>query len=639
MVFTVNPADAQAMQEDQTQLLGAIAQASRGILSALEPSNSKPSPEGPQQSTGIRIQMGRRVVYGQLARGSFRNELDSNRLKAVFDALQKPVTEGVDAELYRNKTPNIEIRDGETVLFREERDGTVTVNQIQFKLQQQSERSTPQTAEAPESKPDSIAPPLDLGAQQAQHQSAQELRVLASAVLDLQGVTAPDGDRHYQTDNFTVTRDHATGNLSIASSSDRILNSTKEGEILEADPILVPDALAEIQSAYQQAELLQWQMESDETPPTDLTLDWHAQDLQADDIAGIAKQLLNPLGDNPPRYTAVSIGGYQITQNSDGFLVTRGNADIVLIVNDNQVWDYSSTRQDWEKFQQLKPQLQSVVDRSRTTQEDAVNAIAVAEREAAKLPDSGSKQLLQTMHQDWKQQVLQGVGQGVRETVSWLTSRPAAMRDQKVARAALDLFQRGYDRTQEKSYEVGDFKITLQGTNLYSLQDAQGELMRFRATQSGLPNLGRRAIQVVQTSDRLSETHQRRLQTMQRTESFMPLGDLDAEAHYGAKTQQVENTVKSFLKSQNAIAWDKEGGRFKFETRAGSNFLRIVDKRDGRGEIYRRENGRVTSKLQSKDFAHFERLASHLQSAETQQTTDTQKSQNRQKQSPGMELS
>jgi hypothetical protein len=638
MVFTVNPADAQAMQEDQTQLLGAIAQASRGILSALESSNSKPSPERPQQPTGIRIQMGRRVVYGQLARGSFRNELDSNRLKAIFDALQNPVTEGVNVEQYRNKTPNIEIRDGETVLFREERDGAVTVNQIQFKLEQQAEadttRNVNETALQLESKP-----PLDVAAQQAQIRAAQELRVLASAVLDLQGVTAPNGDRHYQTENFTVTRDHATGNLSIASSTDRILNSTKEGEILEAHPILVPEALAEIQSAYQQAELLQWQMESDETPPTDLTLDWHAQDLQAEDIAGIAKQLLNPLGDNPPRYTAVSIGGYQITQNSDGFLVTRGNADIVLIVNDNQVWDYSSAQQDWEKFQQLKPQLQSVVDRSRTTQTDAVNAIAVAEREAAKLPDSGSKQLLQTMHQDWKQQVLQGVGQGVRETVSWLTSRPAAMRDQKVARAALDLFQRGYDRTQEKSYEVGDFKIALQGTNLYSLQDAQGELMRFRVTQSGLPNLGRRAIQVMQTSDRLSETHQRRLQTMQRTESFMPLGDLDAEAHYGAKTQQVENTVRSFLKSQTAIAWDKEGGRFKFETRAGSNFLRIVDKRDGRGEIYRRENGRVTSKLQSKDFAHFERLASHLQLAETQQATDTQKSQNRQKQSPGMELS
>ncbi|BAU15910.1 hypothetical protein LEP3755_64760 (plasmid) [Leptolyngbya sp. NIES-3755] len=35
MVFTVNPAEAQAMQEDQAQLLSAIMQATRGMGSAI----------------------------------------------------------------------------------------------------------------------------------------------------------------------------------------------------------------------------------------------------------------------------------------------------------------------------------------------------------------------------------------------------------------------------------------------------------------------------------------------------------------------------------------------------------------------------------------------------------------------------
>jgi hypothetical protein len=61
----------------------------------------------------LRIFLGRRLVYGRLADGTQRHELDANGLKVILDALQKPVTEGIDPEQYKNKVPAIEIRDGE----------------------------------------------------------------------------------------------------------------------------------------------------------------------------------------------------------------------------------------------------------------------------------------------------------------------------------------------------------------------------------------------------------------------------------------------------------------------------------------------------------------------------------------------
>ncbi len=104
--------------------------------------------------------------------------------------------------------------------------------------------------------------------------------------------------------------------------------------------------------------------------------------------------------------------------------------------------------------------------------------------------------------------------------------------------------------------------------------------------------------------------------------------------------QRVESVVRQFLKMQNATGWDKEGGRFRFETGAG-NALRIVDKRDGRDVVYQRQEGRVSSSLSIRDFVHFERLAEMIQTNRQQQTTGaSQNSQNGQvkQASSGLEL-
>lgn len=656
MVFTVNPTEAQAMQEDETQLLGAIAQATRGIINALEPSRTQQA-EAPKT---MRIQMGRRLVYGQMARGEFRNELTPDRLKTIFDALQRPASEDIDPNKYRGKIPAIEIKDGDTVLFREESDGVVTVNQIAFQVQRQQEsqkndlttgRINPEEqTQQPETK--TLQAPSNLTEQQQQLQQAQQLRVLAQSVLDLQGVTTPSGNRHYQSQNFTIVEDIDQDTLTIASQDKIVLQTNREGQILIVAPNEVPIALKEIGATYKQAEALQWQMESNEPPPADLSLDWQAQTIQAQDIAQTAQFLLNPLGDDKPLYDTVAISDYKITQDTDGLTITRGNNELVLTVREGQVWDYGSTEKDWETFQRFQPQPSTLNGQEQTEHvkltadftpilaegEHTLPAISVAQRETAKLPDGATKQLLQATHQTWKQQVLQGLGQGLRETMSWLSSRPETLRDQSIARSSLELFHRGYLRTGEKSYEVGSFTVSLQGTDLYSVSDSTGELLRFKATKSPIPGLQHSSIQILSKSDRLTSAHPGVFQQMRQDPSLIPTGELDVEARYGAKTQRVEQTVRAFLTSQNAKVWDKENGRFKFEMGA-DDFLKITDKRDGRGVVYRRDHGRVISKLQASDFAHFERLATQLSTLEPQQNTAQEPTRSPQKQSSGMELS
>jgi hypothetical protein len=656
MAFTINPAEAQAIQEDEAQLLGAITHATRSLVSTL----NQPRLVEEKQPDSLRIQMGRRVVYGLVTKGKFRNELDNDRLKTIFEALQRPVTEAINAEKYRGRVPAIEIRDGDQVLFREERDGVVTVNQIQFQIEQQTQSqsglSNPsQTTASADVIPAAIDFPATIDfAQQQQHtQQAQELRVLAAVVLDIQGTTNAEGNLDYQSEHCTVTRNCQTGVVSVTRDGNGVLEATREGQILMTDPLVIPTAIAELNAAYHQGEIWRWELESEQPPPEDFTFDWQAQDIRAQEIGAIAQSLLNPFNDEQPLYSSVAVGGYHITQNSSGFLVTRGEADIVVVMQDQQVWDYSSTLEDWQTFQRWKPQQQSTEHRQQTTsppkieQPESVEmpaAISILEQSTEQLPDGQTKQLLQATHQTWKQQLMQGLQQGIQDGMNWLSSRPEVWQDQRVARATLELFNRSYARTEEKSYEVAGLRLNLHGTNVYSLSDAQGELMRFQATQMPLPGVKHQTIHVLTKSDRLSSSHHDALQHLRADKTCIPLGDLDIEANYAAKTQRVESIVRQFLATQNAAEWDKAGGRFRFETGAG-NALRIIDKRDGRDIVYQREAGRVTSSLGTRDFVHFERLATMMQtqleqhSQPSQHHKDQSSNNSRVKQSsPGLEI-
>jgi hypothetical protein len=78
------------------------------------------------EPTDIRVKFGQRIVHGTLASGEVRRELDGDRLEHLDNAIQQPPT--ADPSAYERKVPAMEITAGDVVLFRQERDGTVTRN-------------------------------------------------------------------------------------------------------------------------------------------------------------------------------------------------------------------------------------------------------------------------------------------------------------------------------------------------------------------------------------------------------------------------------------------------------------------------------------------------------------------------------
>ncbi|MFG6093909.1 hypothetical protein SPB21_01585 [Leptothoe sp. ISB3NOV94-8A] len=497
MPFTIRIEDALAMQEDEAQLLMAIGQVTQRLYATLHRQTQQPSV--PVEDS-LRIQMGRRVVYGILADGTQRRELTPNTLKVIVDALQRPVTPDSDPNDYEGKVPNIEIRDQGQVLFREERDGTVTVNQIQLTLEQTS----------PE--PEPIAEP-----------------------------------------------------------------------VVEEEPLPAS------------------------TPIT--------SDL-ANDVAIAAQQLLNPLGQETPTYQAVAVGQYTIQQQGDLLLVSR-EEEVILSARQGTILDEQVTQTDWQTFHDITERMRVAqlgempepVTAEQTPTEDSPPALAVLDREIAKIPHEQTRQTLQATATDWKQQVKTQMKRGTQ----WLARQPQVLQDQRLAHAVLGLFHRSYERTGEHHYRLGNYRLSFKGTNLYTLRDQQGVLMQFQAFRQ--LGLGHR-IKLLEVSDRLSDFQRQDLISLKRDQRVMPQGALDVEANYTAKTDRVERTVRVFLRNiARAHCWDKDGGQFKLEMGAG-NLLRITDKRQGRGVVFQRQSGEVFSKLGPKDFAHFDRLAQRMRSVQ-----------------------
>jgi hypothetical protein len=563
MPFTIRPDAAQAMQEDEAQLISAIAQVAQRVPAILKlaANNSASNARG----DSLRIKMGRRLVYGQLADGPFRHELDANSLKVIADALQRPVTPDIDPAKYANKVPAIEIFQGDILLFREERDGTVTTNEIQFQVEQEN-----QTKQDNQEKRDS---------QSVQNQVAQG----QTTQIQAEQTPAPI--------SVTASAEQTTSEL-MSEKSNNTFTVNK-----------------------------------------------------ADQILRTAEYLINPLRQQEGMYDAVSVHGYQIKQSEQHVTVSQGER-LILVARSGEVMSDQVTDQDWAALNQIRvperfpqPALDAVqlsqdslvTEESPHTNNGAVPketkiiepsekvveattpqpaAFSVLEREMQKLPNGPTRELLQTTLQDWKQQAGQWLATKFHESQNWLKNQQTILQNQQLASAVQQLFQRGYERTGEHSYQMRGCTITREGKSLYVLKDAAGELMQFKTSKT--LGLGRR-LEVISVSDRLIQDQRHGLLSAQSDPTMMPQSNLDVEAAYARKTRQVEKTTRQFLKDfAYANVWSKEGGQFKLEVGQG-DLLRITDKQNGRGVVFQRQNGEVSSKLNGQDFAHFERLATKME--------------------------
>jgi hypothetical protein len=500
----ISPQEAQAIQEDEVQLVLALTQVSQRLAMAFH--QSPPLPQAGQDD--LRIQLGQRVVYGQLADGTIRRELNPNSLKVILDAIQQPVTPGVDSEAYRGKVPAIEIRDRSTVLFREERDGVITVNQIQIQIGEAAEKAEP-----------TVPTPI---------------------------VNGHNGK--------------------------------------------TPDA-----------------------PSPDLTVD-------SEVVAQIAARLINPLREAKPIYDAVAVGDYCIKQSGHHLSISRAD-QIILVVRDGAVVSNQLQDTDRAAFLELETRLSPAVAAESAQPELSRNgltppAVTVLNRELERSGNSPTKTLLKGTTENWQLPTLD-----VRVT-QWLSQHLENRRNQQMARAVVELFQRGHERTGENLYQIGDYNLSRKGTGGYSLRDQRGELMQVRVTKS--TGLGR-GIEVVSVAERVSDFQRQELQHLRHNRTAMPQGKLDVEAVYAARTRRVEHTVRNFLQSHvYANAWNKAGGQFKLEV-GTDDLLRITDKW-GRGVVFERHHSNVVSRLNQQDLLHFERLEQrmHLVKQQTQRQPKAQ---------------
>ena len=488
--FVISPQEAQAIQEDEVQLVMALTQVSQRLAMTFR--QSPPLPQTGQDD--LRIQLGQRVVYGQLADGTIRRELNPNSLKVILDAIQQPVTLGVDPDVYRGKVPAIEIRDRGTVLFREERDGTVTVNHIQMQIGEAIEKAEP--------------------------------AVLSPALNGRNGKT--------------------------------------------------PDV-----------------------PSPDLVVDPEA-------VAQIAARLINPLNESKPIYDAVAVGDYRIKQNGHHLSVSR-NDQVLLAVRDGAVVSNQLQNTDRAAFLELETRLSPAVAAELAPPELSRNgspppAVTVLNREVERSENSPTKTLLKGTAENWQLPTFD-----VRVT-QWLSQHLENRRNQQMARAVVELFQRGHERTGENLYQIGDYNLSRKAAGDYSLRDQQGELMQVRVSSS--KGLGR-GIEVVSVAGRVNDFQRQELSRLRHNRAAMPQGKLDVEAVYAARTRRVEHTVRGFLQSHvYANTWNKEGGQFKLEV-GTDDLLRITDKW-GRGVVFERHHSNVVSRLNQQDLLHFERLEQRM---------------------------
>ena len=636
MIFTISPADAQAIQESELQLLMAIAQATKGMAIALQTRQPVQTTEPLQAENGatpnphhdFRIQIGRRLVYGQMARGDFRNTIDKATHKAILEAIQRPETPDIDRSQYQKKIPAIEIKQGQEVVFREERDGTISVNHIQFELSQEQSAET-----AP-----SVTEPLT---KEAQGEGMTE------PLAEEKPVDAPS------VEPVMLVSDRPTWNLpQLVQTAEVLINPLGTSE-----PIYDAVSVGGYEIATQEGHLTICKNGNTILSATDGNVQTHQltqSDWQFFQAVGARslQHLQHQEQDPPPQLEPVehqenglshrgeenSYGRSLPTRNDHQPLVLNGSARSVvdaesLILTSQSLSNGHANGQLSQANGNLKdrqPQPQSSghsnghgaiadplldITDELAQQPNIPAALTVAERQLEKLPSNHTQTLLQSTVQAWNEQLKPGLAKGI----NWLVTKAEAWRQHQTARAVFELYQRGHQRTGERTYTIGEYTISFRGRNLLTLSDSSGELMRLHAQRMPIPGAEHYRLRVTAASDRLTSFQHNELQSFQHAPTLMPQGNLDVEATYMAKVAQVEQTVTHFLHHHvRANVWEREGSHFKFE-RDDSGLLRITDKQEGRSVVFRRHKGRVFSRLGGKDFAHFARLADRMQAITQQQ--------------------
>lgn len=522
----------------------------------------------------IRIQYGKngRIILGELASGEQRNEINQDRVDIILSALAKPAVDGV-IDLHSNRKPLLEISNKGEILFRQERDGTVSMNALCQEREPSQRLVSSRTVQTDLSESDILI-------------AVQRIAQAAESLMNPLGQEKP-APTVAALGAYQLHLDHDT--LTI-SKGENVVVQIVDGQI---------------------------QPSSNATSADIQVFEGWARNSQ-----GVWEEQKVPLEEMPHFMWQADT---QVSESSDAH---RANAFEVAKQQIAQLQESNSKAFFQNLFKDLSKQTVQAVQENLS--HDQFKAVQKMVAEGAKSAFQGVKQGLESdqfktfqkqaaqVLQEKTERAIEKTGYSLEKAGQWLASRPEAIREHRAARIAYDLFEQGFARTQEQKYELNGFKVELQGRNTLTLRDANTnrELMRFKAEKL---LFGEPRITILSKVEAGISREQYQSIDQLRQDAGSVRGSLTAEARHAEKSAAFGSAARMVAEFNETN--DYSGKHYRIQISPDS--LTITAK-DGRGIVYQEQGNQVQSKLEQQDFGRF---AQAIRTIEQQQPNLSQQRQ------------
>lgn len=537
--------------------------------------------------SNLRIQQGQRIVYGQLASGELRSELTADQINAIASAIQQTQTPNIDATIYGRKVPSLEIQIDKQTVFRQERDGVISVNELQLAQEVSDADYLWETAVAAEPEPVAMPEPIDTPMMVGALESIMNPLAYSSS----EATTANLGGYEIQQegDRLTVAKEGMAW-LSFVDGQiehpdmvqEELLRPLRELVTIQAIAQGLVDGFEWMQASS--ADLVDQLPDSDAQTPNYPATNYYRA-VAVEPPQGIEPQR------KPTDYLQTLFDRLPAGNNRSFWVTLVG--DLEQATKMAQQIGHSELRQIAKVTQQAAQTIRQVLDNEQfqATQQTITQKLQEGLIWGAEHTGRG----------------IESAGKWAQRAGQWLADRPQAIREQRAATIALSIFEAGFERTQEHSYQKRGLTVSFQGRNTFTLRDADGEvLLKFKAEKSlsGEPQI------TITGKGNFERSHYHVLEEIRQDKGIVQ-GSLQAEAHHAQRSQQIGALAKHLAEAIGTNT--HEGKHYRIVSEPAC--LRIFAK-DGRGEIFSQEGGEVTSRLIQRDFARFEQLTRQRQSAQ-----------------------
>jgi hypothetical protein len=578
----------------------------------------------------LRVEKGRRAIYGQTQRG-FRQDLSREDIETLDKLISQPALNSSQAQPSR-LVPNYQISVGDEVLFRQERDGTVSVNRMQLENQQnlapesQKEAKTflEQTKEAFSAEYDPDPPYAE------EDFVAIQIDPKTSLFQDEVGKFSSNPSSLQQ--KIQQTYKYAGKPQELNAEVTTLINAWLSASIGKKDEIerLLPEEKNQLEKLSQKNYGISFQqlLSRPRMPTTDEA--WaQRQQAQARDNQSSAKNLQPELESNSQQevsrpFINIDAAKEALLHSNPNIWVRAGvkafsasKQETIQDADKDDIDDGNDSDPTNGDLPQSQAQDLSIESQSESESVSIIEpneipeAVRVAERDVEKLPDGKGKQLFGTLVENIAQKAKE-IGY---QTINAISNLLTWKQNQDVANTALKLFNQNYEKTGETRYEAVGYNVTLKGLNNYEITDKEGNsLMKFQKKPLGV-KVNRCEMEArdykqfnraKQSLDRNPDTMERDSQSrLARLQYLAPQRDREIVAAMYAK--DTADTAERFLNHMGVDKWNA-GVKGNYNIERQGNDLKIESKADGRGVVFERKNGEIIDRLSSKDFKHFRDL-------------------------------